>query len=70
MLSLRQPALDWLKLAQGMGVRAASADTAEEFARLLRVALDGSGPYLIEARILDRPAASGTINPSTKTREA
>jgi acetolactate synthase-1/2/3 large subunit len=51
MLSLRQPALDWVKLAQGMGVQAASADTAEEFARLLRMAFDGSGPYLIEARI-------------------
>ena len=45
---LRRPSIDWIKLAQGLGVPAVSAATAEELARELRVALEGSGPHLIE----------------------
>jgi acetolactate synthase-1/2/3 large subunit len=35
-------------MAEGMGVEAASADTAERFADLLAGALNRSGPFLIE----------------------
>jgi acetolactate synthase-1/2/3 large subunit len=51
MLDLDQPALDWVRLAQGMGVEAVRADTAESFADALRAALARPGPFLIEALI-------------------
>ncbi len=51
MLDLDTPTLDWVSLAKGAGVEAASADTAEGFADLLRSALSRKGPFLIEARI-------------------
>jgi acetolactate synthase-1/2/3 large subunit len=41
--------LDWVSLAQGMGVAASRAETAEEFAAALRRALAEPGPRLIEA---------------------
>lgn len=49
MLDLDDPALDWVKMAEGMGVEAARAETAERFADLLAVALRRPGPFLIEA---------------------
>jgi acetolactate synthase-1/2/3 large subunit len=51
MLNLDDPALDWAKLAAGMGVEAARADTAEGFADLLASACRRKGPFLIEAMI-------------------
>ena len=51
MLNLDEPALDWVKLAGGMGVEAAQADTAERFAELLKAACRSRGPFLIEAVI-------------------
>jgi acetolactate synthase-1/2/3 large subunit len=51
MLDLDQPALDWVRLAQGMGVEAVRAETAEAFADALRAALARPGPFLIEAVI-------------------
>ena len=51
MLNLDDPALDWVKLAAGMGVEAARADTAESFADLLASACRRKGPFLIEAMI-------------------
>ncbi len=51
MLSLDDPALDWVHLAKGMGVEAARAETAERFADLYRSALGRKGPFLIEAVI-------------------
>ena len=51
MLSVEQPQLDWTALARGMGVEAASADTAERFNALLAAALRTRGPFLIEARL-------------------
>jgi acetolactate synthase I/II/III large subunit len=51
MISLDQPALDWVKLANGMGVPARRADTAEGFAEAFRAALAERGPFLIEAVI-------------------
>lgn len=44
-----QPAIDWVALAQGMGVQhAVKAATAEELADALKAALQHSGPSLIE----------------------
>ncbi len=51
MLDLDQPALQWTKLAAGMGVEAVRATTAEEFTSALKAALSRKGPFLIEAVI-------------------
>lgn len=51
MLDIDQPALDWTKLAAGMGVESARATTAEEFSAALKTALSRKGPFLIEAVI-------------------
>lgn len=51
MLNLDEPALDWVSMANGMGVEAGRATTAEEFARLFKGALGRKGPFLIEAVI-------------------
>lgn len=51
MLNLDEPALDWVAMAQGMGVEAGRARTAEEFVRLFKGALARKGPFLIEAVI-------------------
>lgn len=51
MLDLDQPALEWTRLAQGMGVEAVRATTAEEFCRALQAGLARKGPFLIEAVI-------------------
>jgi acetolactate synthase I/II/III large subunit len=45
------PALDWVQLAQGMGVQAERADSAERFNAVLASALKQAGPFLIEAHI-------------------
>jgi acetolactate synthase-1/2/3 large subunit len=51
MLDLDDPAIGWVKLAEGLGVEAVSAGTAETFAAALRSALSRKGPFLIEALI-------------------
>jgi len=51
MLDLDRPDLDWLRIANGMGVEAGRADTVDGFARLLDAALARRGPFLIEAVI-------------------
>jgi acetolactate synthase-1/2/3 large subunit len=51
MLHLNDPAPDWVKLAQGMGVPAARATDAEEFARQFARAIAADGPSLIEVLI-------------------
>ena len=52
MLALSTPAPDWVRLSEGMGVRAARAATADEFIREFRAAMREPGPVLIEA-VLD-----------------
>jgi acetolactate synthase I/II/III large subunit len=49
MMELTRPDLDWVALAQGMGVEAVRADTAEAFNAALAAALANPGPNLIEA---------------------
>jgi acetolactate synthase-1/2/3 large subunit len=51
MLDLTNPALEWTKLAEGMGVEAARAETCEAFADLLMQSTRRSGPFLIELMI-------------------
>jgi acetolactate synthase-1/2/3 large subunit len=51
LFDLGNPALDWVRLAEGMGVEASSAGTAEEFSDQLRAALAARGPRLIEVRL-------------------
>jgi acetolactate synthase-1/2/3 large subunit len=51
MLSIAQPDISWVGLAQAMGVEAAAASTCEQLASLLRSSLSHSGPFLVEARI-------------------
>lgn len=50
-LDIAGPTLDFARLAQGMGVHAARADTAEDFCRAFEYALAMPGPHLIEAVI-------------------
>jgi acetolactate synthase I/II/III large subunit len=49
MLDLRRPSIDFVKLATGLGLQAARAETAEEFADELARALAAPGPSVVEA---------------------
>ncbi|MFL9944176.1 acetolactate synthase large subunit [Paraburkholderia graminis] len=51
MLSISNPEISWVKLAEGMGVEAAAADDCARLCDLLRDGLSRRGPFLIEARI-------------------
>jgi acetolactate synthase-1/2/3 large subunit len=51
MLDIDDPTLDWCALANGMGVEAARAETADAFVRLLDEGVSRRGPFLIEAVI-------------------
>ena len=49
MIDLTRPEPDWVKLAEGFGVRAVRAATADAFAVEFRLAMREPGPKLIEA---------------------
>jgi acetolactate synthase-1/2/3 large subunit len=49
MFDIDNPDLDWVKLAEGMGVEACRTDTAARFAKAFQSAMSGKGPRLIEA---------------------
>jgi acetolactate synthase-1/2/3 large subunit len=51
MLDLRNPELNWVSLAHGMGVEATRAETAEEFADQFASAMTSRGPRLIEVML-------------------
>jgi acetolactate synthase-1/2/3 large subunit len=51
MLDIGRPGLDFVQLAKGMGLHAATADTAEEFTDQLARALATPGPSVVEAVI-------------------
>jgi acetolactate synthase I/II/III large subunit len=51
MLDIGNPDLDWVKLANGMGVEAAKADTLEGCAALMQDSFKQNGPFLIELAI-------------------
>jgi acetolactate synthase-1/2/3 large subunit len=48
MLDLSNPTIEWVKVAQGMGVSASTANTVAEFDHQFSRAMDTRGPYLIE----------------------
>ncbi|WPB85630.1 acetolactate synthase large subunit [Sediminicoccus rosea] len=48
MLSLADPAIDWVPVAAGLGVQAVRADSAEGFHTAFQAAIARSGPTLIE----------------------
>lgn len=50
-LDMDDPMLDWVKMAEGMGVPARRVDTAEDFADVFATAMKARGPFLIEAVI-------------------
>jgi len=50
-LDLKGPVLNFAQLAQGMGVHAVRARTAEDFCQALEYALATPGPHLIEALV-------------------
>ncbi|MCZ2104990.1 MAG: acetolactate synthase large subunit [Comamonadaceae bacterium] len=50
-LDLQGPVLNFAQLAQGLGVHAVRASTAEDFCQALEYALAQSGPHLIEALV-------------------
>jgi acetolactate synthase-1/2/3 large subunit len=52
MIDLTHPEPDWIKLAEGLGVQAARAATADEFIGEFAAAMREPGPRLIEA-VLD-----------------
>lgn len=49
MLDLKNPALDWVSISEGMGVPASKATTVDELRSALDDALAAKGPRLIEA---------------------
>ncbi len=51
LFDLARPALDWVKLAGGMGMEAVRVDTLEAFADVFKSACGRKGPFLIEFRI-------------------
>ncbi len=51
LLDLTHPAIDFVKLAEGMGVAACRVTTAEEFADALGRAIAEAGPHLIDAMV-------------------
>jgi acetolactate synthase-1/2/3 large subunit len=51
MLDLHNPEMNWVQIAQGLGVEASRATTAEAFNDQYRSAMRSRGPRLIEAMI-------------------
>jgi acetolactate synthase-1/2/3 large subunit len=49
LLDLSRPTMNFVKIAEGMGVPARRATTVEEFADALQAAFDEPGPHLIDA---------------------
>lgn len=48
LMNLSHPALDWVKISEGMGVPAVSVDSAEKLSTEMKRALAEPGPHLIE----------------------
>ncbi len=59
MLDLSNPDLDFVKMSEGMGVRAARATTADEFNKLFETAMKEKGPMLIETMLDIEPPPIG-----------
>jgi len=53
LMHLDNPTLNWVKIAEGHGVPATRATTAEEFHQQFAAAMSSKGPHLIEAQIIE-----------------
>ena len=51
MLDLSNPDLDFVKMSEGMGVKATRSTTADEFTAQFAVAMREQGPRLIEVML-------------------
>ena len=51
LVDLDRPDIDWVKIAEGMGVPAVAVNNVEGLAREFRNALSEPGPHLIEMLI-------------------
>ena len=51
LFEIDRPDLDWVRLAQGMGVPASRANSLEEFTKLLTAGFESGGPALIEVKL-------------------
>ena len=49
MLDIGNPELNWVKLAESMGVEAVSVKTTDQLVAVLRAAIKNTGPIVIEA---------------------
>jgi acetolactate synthase-1/2/3 large subunit len=56
MLDLSRPDINWVDIAQGMGVPATKATSAEEFHQQFAAAMTTRGPQLIEAMVIQENA--------------
>ncbi len=54
MLDLSRPDIDWVALAEGMGIPATRANNAKEFQQQFADAMEGQGPCLIEAMVVQQ----------------
>jgi acetolactate synthase-1/2/3 large subunit len=54
MLDLSRPDIDWVAIAEGMGVPATRANNAEDFHQQFADAMEGQGPCLIEAMVVQQ----------------
>ena len=52
MLNMTPPAIDWVSLAKGLGMKASRASSASEFKSQFRSAMTSTGPCLIEAVVV------------------
>jgi len=52
LMHLDNPPLNWLKIAEGHGVSATRATTAEEFYKQFEAAMSTKGPHLIETQVV------------------
>ncbi len=53
MINLNNPTLNWVKIAEGQGVPASRATSAEEFYKQFEAAIGTKGPHLIEAQVVE-----------------
>jgi acetolactate synthase-1/2/3 large subunit len=53
LMHLDNPTLDWVRIAEGHGVPATRATTAEEFHQQFEAAMRTNGPKLIDAQIVE-----------------
>jgi acetolactate synthase-1/2/3 large subunit len=54
MFDLSRPDINWVDIAEGMGVPATQATTAEEFHQQFATAMKTRGPRLIEAMVIQQ----------------